>query len=477
MLQPVTVGIMLVICINFISADDASSSYAKVVTLGSNGDKESWQGDSGPKLFKALHTDLNIPVSTTKTIETTASGQDKDSSLGRAYTYINPYRIYPRRQYSVNKNRSPSVIYPRYGSSYKRIDQAMDRYTPGEAVATAQFKKNKDGYNYNPPKMKPTRPSAISYTPPKDLYAFPPNLDSNYLPPTQPPPSKPRKPITSYIPPPAGAPSGFVGPVNPEYLPPFMKESKSEDKGKPADSDTTEMPASNPSDDMLPPLTDSENPPSSETEMSAEKDMPPNESSDEMGKPDMEDDMLSHIESPDMPDMPVMDEKPSSMDDHPDSDFVPPGDHDHFHLHGGHSFYGSHGVDAFPEIIYDDHDHHHFHHDHPPPIVVTTTTAKPEPPPEPRVKKYSYFYLGRKLWYIPLYFTVWFSFYIFWLIVKSIARHKVNLPNHYTGRMMKRDLTEYFTHRETMENINDLTVRVIEYIEDFGKKYPNSATS
>lgn len=63
MLQPVTVGIMLVICINFISANDASSSYAKVVTLGSNGDKESWQGDSGPKLFKALHTDLNIPVS------------------------------------------------------------------------------------------------------------------------------------------------------------------------------------------------------------------------------------------------------------------------------------------------------------------------------------------------------------------------------------------------------------------------------
>lgn len=99
--------------------------------------------------------------------------------------------------------------------------------------------------------------------------------------------------------------------------------------------------------------------------------------------------------------------------------------------------------DWIPEIILDDHhhdfidDHHHFHHPPPlppPPPPTTTPPPPPLPPPEPeepeeqpRVKKYSYFYLSRSLWYIPLYFTVWFTFYVTWLILQSIGRHKVHL--------------------------------------------------
>lgn len=82
----------------------------------------------------------------------------------------------------------------------------------------------------------------------------------------------------------------------------------------------------------------------------------------------------------------------------------------------------------YHDITYDENFfHHHDHHltEPPTPPPPPTTTESPEPPPEPRVKKYSYFYIGRKLWYIPLYFTVWFSFYVLWLILKSIARHKV----------------------------------------------------
>lgn len=101
------------------------------------------------------------------------------------------------------------------------------------------------------------------------------------------------------------------------------------------------------------------------------------------------------------------------------------------------------------EIIVDDPSHdyfdHHHHHPHPPlrpqflplplPPPPQTTPLPPLPPPEeepeepeeqPRVKKYSYFYLSRSLWYIPLYFTVWFTFYVTWLILQSIGRHKVN---------------------------------------------------
>lgn len=97
---------------------------------------------------------------------------------------------------------------------------------------------------------------------------------------------------------------------------------------------------------------------------------------------------------------------------------------------------GLSGHDVIPEIIYDDHDHdHHHYHDEAPP---STTTVPPPPPPpeteappppegEARVKKYSYYYLGRKIWYIPLYFTLWFCIYVAALIIRSIGRHKVNV--------------------------------------------------
>lgn len=100
-----------------------------------------------------------------------------------------------------------------------------------------------------------------------------------------------------------------------------------------------------------------------------------------------------------------------------------------------------HGYDAVPEVLFDHphHDHGYFHDHHPiplPPPPPPSTPPPPPPPPiedipedepeeQPRVKKYSYFYLARSLWYIPLYFTVWFTFYVTWLILQSIGRHQV----------------------------------------------------
>lgn len=91
------------------------------------------------------------------------------------------------------------------------------------------------------------------------------------------------------------------------------------------------------------------------------------------------------------------------------------------------AFYAGH------DVPYDFGDHHHVYHE----IKTTTTTAAPE---DERVNKghYSYYYLGRKLWYIPLYFSVYFIVYITVLILKSIARHKVSFVQHFddkrTGR-------------------------------------------
>lgn len=139
-------------------------------------------------------------------------------------------------------------------------------------------------------------------------------------------------------------------------------------------------------------------------------------------------------------------------DHHPHDD---PHDHPHHHHHHDHghdhhpvifdSPYDDalrhlHGYDAVPEVVFDHpHDHDFFHGHHPialPPPPPSTPPPPPPPPPEdipdiepeeqPRVKKYSYFYLARSLWYIPLYFTVWFTFYVTWLILQSIGRHAVS---------------------------------------------------
>lgn len=180
----------------------------------------------------------------------------------------------------------------------------------------------------------------------------------------------------------------------------------------------------------------------------------------------MQPDMPSDMQMPDdnaqpMPPTDSAENQASSMEQGPSHDqHIPYLDHDpspHGHGYDSYPFFsdhdyhrdhdfkysGLHGVDAFPEIVYD-HDPHHdyFEHHHPPPTTTTTTTTEepeeleePEEPEQPRVKKYSYFYLARSLWYIPLYFTVWFTFYVTYLILQSIGRHKVNNTNKILNKI------------------------------------------
>jgi hypothetical protein len=126
------------------------------------------------------------------------------------------------------------------------------------------------------------------------------------------------------------------------------------------------------------------------------------------------------------PPMMMMNSAPSGPMDM--TDMPPSGiDHDHHHdHHHDHTAPDFAKWQSYPEIIYDyDPHHHHHHHEEPPPPPPPETTTV-EAPEEPRVKKYSYYYLGRKLWYIPLYFTLWFCLYVAALIIRSIGRHKVN---------------------------------------------------
>jgi hypothetical protein len=62
---------------------------------------------------------------------------------------------------------------------------------------------------------------------------------------------------------------------------------------------------------------------------------------------------------------------------------------------------------------------------------------------------YTYFYVGRKLWYIPLFFSVYFMVYVFALVVRSIARHRIVFPTTDL-RNMKRDLNSEKTELESI---------------------------
>ncbi|XP_011191022.2 uncharacterized protein LOC105217631 [Zeugodacus cucurbitae] len=401
----------------------------------------------------------------------TVRGQPATSNIGKI--------VYPQ---AFNQRRPPNQAEINKLSGKA---QFSDRFTPGEAVAAGQFAKHHHKHNHANSNSGSNKVAAASqivqqtYKPPENIYTFPPNIGSHYSSPYQDPKAAlPSSNVNSY----AAAPSGpvqpntitaassndngykYPGPTNPSYLPPVGKDA---DGAKmPATSD--DSPSDTDTDDTIGVLPASAMGDDDKNAAIADN----NAGGDDMGA--MADDNDHDQEHP----PPVDDTEyptppPGWVEQQPDTAPIHAFPHDHSyhdHSYGFHDHFPSYPqyFPHYPEIIYDD---HHHHHDHPPPTLppVTTEMPPPEPPPEPRVKKYSYFYIGRKLWYIPLYFTVWFSFYVLWLILKSIARHKVNLPNHYVS---KRSLPDFVaSETQAKEYINDLTVSVLEKIEKFQRNY------
>jgi hypothetical protein len=100
-----------------------------------------------------------------------------------------------------------------------------------------------------------------------------------------------------------------------------------------------------------------------------------------------------------------------------------------------------------------------------PHIQNTASSARKYPAATGReTNPYTYFYVGRKLWYIPLFFSVYFMVYVFALVVRSIARHKIVFP---TTHIMsdKRDLNS-----EQME-LQDITQQVTTALEKTVRLY------
>ncbi|CAO1368795.1 unnamed protein product [Diamesa hyperborea] len=364
-------------------------------------------------------------------------------------------------------------------------------YPPGMVVAKNQIN------SYIPPPsgnkdeaLPPSDHPSPKYQAPKDLHNFPPNVDSSYNPQQA---RNPDSQISSYLPPPSGnkdevsvpdaqpkykAPKdlhNFPPNVDSSYLPPEMRNPN------------------NPISSYLPPLSGNKEAYLPPKKYSPPKDLfyfPPNIDSQYL-PPEMRTPQ-NHISSYLPP--------PSEHDHHHDHEHDHHHDHDHHDHDHHHEHYGPPPSDPPSGPPADEHDHHHHHHHHdappadagppsmppsgPPDMMPTGPPADehhhhhhddvpptgytPEPE-EPRVKKYSYYYLGRKLWYIPLYFTLWFCLYVAALIFRSIGRHKVDLPNHYTARGA-RSLHD-LSHKETVEKIDKITQFTMAQIEDFKEKY------
>jgi hypothetical protein len=124
------------------------------------------------------------------------------------------------------------------------------------------------------------------------------------------------------------------------------------------------------------------------------------------------------------------------------------------------------------EIPYE-HDHHDLHHDiiydHIPEYYVhhpKTTTEEPEMNDQRLDKRpYSYYFIGKKLWYIPLYFSIYFVIYIAALVLKSIARHKINFPAHLAETVAQHKRSE------PSEGWWNFAEKILEGAEQFSEIY------
>ncbi|XP_035794798.1 basic salivary proline-rich protein 2-like isoform X3 [Anopheles albimanus] len=329
------------------------------------------------------------------------------------------YIVYP--SYTAN-----SV--PNYGGPV-----AMDRFAPGEAYGGTIYKLKKQRQPGGGGGSFASIPAA-SFNSPVSVAVPGPALR---------PAASDNAPVVISAPPqPPGPPPG----PSPSNGPPSPPSSPTSDGGPPGDGTIGTIPVGPGKPQYLPPYYDNRPPAPSAS--------PP------MNMPPMQ--MMQMMQM--MKDTPMTGPPtgPSGMD----------AVHNHDHHHHDFPDFSAFEHDHYPDIIYDhDHDHYHHHHHHDEP---TTPPPPPPPPPAPetpRLKNYSYYYLSRTLWYVPLYFTLYFTFYVAILIIRSIARHKVNLPNQWVGNARSFSSIRDLSNAQTQQKATMMAAFTMKQIEDFREKY------
>jgi hypothetical protein len=163
-------------------------------------------------------------------------------------------------------------------------------------------------------------------------------------------------------------------------------------------------------------------------------------------------------------------------------------DHDHIHYHKPKEYYYHHhqsyGYEGheIPAAHPPSKDHYHHRPEvmygvHPPIYVYgmpTTTnsasnmTEAPETSTTPMEKKppIRYYYLGRKLWLVPVYGTGILLVQMLYLLLKAIARHKVVTPFNLFTKLGSRDLES-----QRQQLLDSSTEHVTEALETAEYRY------
>jgi hypothetical protein len=172
------------------------------------------------------------------------------------------------------------------------------------------------------------------------------------------------------------------------------------------------------------------------------------------------------------PKKPSVEQKPSSAELSEDSDNISRPNYPYYHHSKRPPLH--YNLQDYAYVDYDpnsqehkpySHDHlHHYHsfyYMHPPNTTSQLVETTPGPEENRNKKPYTYYYIGRKLWYIPMYFSAYFVVYITSLLVKSIARHKIQYPLTYWA---SRSFDSGFNKRET-ELATEMITKALETTE------------
>jgi hypothetical protein len=117
------------------------------------------------------------------------------------------------------------------------------------------------------------------------------------------------------------------------------------------------------------------------------------------------------------------------------------------------------------------------HYEHPaleePAPAPPPPTAAPAAPSEKRQQPYSYYYIGRKLWYIPLYFSLYFVIYVAALIIRAITRHKITFPDRLPqqARALLSGFSANSTSQQAEESLNQNAADINKILDDLFVKY------
>ncbi|KPI94954.1 hypothetical protein RR46_11958 [Papilio xuthus] len=432
-------------------------------------DQETPQANNEDSEDDALFTDFAVPgfsANPGNGAENESRGIRTESNFRFPYVNLKPFQIKPMKKpmHNVLSNSKKNnnlftnldnfydLKNPVRGEAQDIVPQQkqIDRYNPAQPyLPQPSYGGNSKESNPAPAKatanlVPPPPPQAPKITdndfpPPTNYESFPPYPPLSYSPPQLPPPPPPApapKPISSYSPPAPPVDTGDSDTFDSPPEPP-MEHGDSDSiysaPSSPSDSGDSDL-LNGHGDDLPMDLGYRYKPPSGPSQSFAPT-APP---------------------MPAMPPMPPIPMKPFEGYNYnkpfmpPDSDM--PDDDTKTDFHG---FY-----DDKPD------DFHYHHHHHP-----TTTTTE-----TPRVNRYSYYYLGKKLYYLPLYFSVYFIVYVGALIVKAVLRHKIVYPNSWrpndttAGFFSKRSIDSWDLSNE---NLHEVTGKVTHAIATAAKIYMN----